>query len=234
MERLSMVLNSVKRIQKPVCRNRLPITFDILKQLCRKLKSGVFSNFIDILLFTVFVVAFYGFLRCGEFTVNNAGDFDVECHLFIEDVSFENDYDILKLKQSKTDPFRKGVKIQFHKLDHELCPFKALKDYLVIRNYHKFRNSDALFIDETGKSLERIYFINKLKNLLFLCGFDSNLYNGHSFRIGAATSAGKSNIEDHLIKTLGRWSSDSYCRYIRTCKNVIKRAQQRLSIEPFL
>lgn len=44
---------------------------------------------------------------------------------------------------------------------------------------------------------------------------DSHI-TGHSFRIGAATSAAKARIEDHLIQSLGRWTSDSYVRYIRT------------------
>ncbi|VDI02263.1 mediator of RNA polymerase II transcription subunit 24 [Mytilus galloprovincialis] len=53
---------------------------------------------------------------------------------------------------------------------------------------------------------------------LYLCGI----------RIGAATSAGKAKIEDHLIKTLGRWTSDSYIRYIRVTPASIKTAQSRI------
>jgi hypothetical protein len=44
------------------------------------------------------------------------------------------------------------------------------------------------------------------------------MYSGHSFQIGAATTAGSVHVEDHLIKILGRWSSDAYCKYIRTEK----------------
>ncbi|CAC5391515.1 unnamed protein product [Mytilus coruscus] len=133
-------------------------------------------------------------------------------------------------EQSKTDPFRMGVDIQLHKLNHDSCPFKALHDYLIVRKtMFKFQNNSALFIDESGKALEREFFISKLKHLLGICGYNPQSFNGHSFRIGAATTAGKSNIEDHLIKTLGRWNSNSYCRYIRTSKNVIKKAQQKLS-----
>jgi hypothetical protein len=70
-----------------------------------------------------------------------------------------------------------------------------------------FQSYDPLFINESGQALERNFFIRKLKHLLDLCGHDSQLYNCHSFCIGAATSAEKNYIEDHLIKTLGRWNS---------------------------
>jgi hypothetical protein len=63
-----------------------------------------------------------------------------------------------------------------------------------------------------------------------MCGYNSTLYNGHSFRIGASTSAWSVNIQDHLIKTLGRWPTDSYCRYIRTSKETIQKAQKALRL----
>jgi hypothetical protein len=50
----------------------------------------------------------------------------------------------------------------------------------------------------------RQYFLDKLKFILQLCGYDPTLYNGHSFRSPAATSAGKALVEDHMIKILGR------------------------------
>ena len=118
LERLSMIFNSVKRLQKPVTRNRLPITFDILQHICRKLKRGIFSTFTDCMLFTTFVVAFYGFLRCGEFTVHDARLFDKEFNLCLSDISVQSDYTVIHLKQSKTDPFRNGVDIQLHRLNH--------------------------------------------------------------------------------------------------------------------
>jgi hypothetical protein len=87
-----------------------------------------------------------------------------------------------------------------------------------------------LFIKEDTCALDREFFITSLKHILDICGFNSTLYNGHSFRIGASTSAGSVNIQEHLIKILGRWSSDSYCRYIRTSKETIQKAQKALTL----
>ena len=41
-------------------------------------------------------------------------------------------------------------------------------------------------------------------------------YSSHSFRIGAATVAARNGVPDHLIQTLGRWSTNVYKSYIRT------------------
>ncbi|VDI03471.1 Hypothetical predicted protein [Mytilus galloprovincialis] len=142
---------------------------------------------------------------------------------------FHSDLVVLKLKQSKTDPFRKGINIQLHKLGQLICPYTILLEYIQIRKELSPTNqTDPLFITIDKKPLERQYFITCIKKVLDICGFNSSHYNGHSFRIGAATSAGKAKIEDHLIKTLGRWTSDSYIRYIRVTPASIKTAQSRL------
>jgi hypothetical protein len=43
--------------------------------------------------------------------------------------------------------------------------------------------------DYTQMPVTRSYFIDFLKNILERIGYDCSKYNGHSFRIGAATSA---------------------------------------------
>ncbi|XP_076086765.1 uncharacterized protein LOC143057348 [Mytilus galloprovincialis] len=226
---LDYVLNSVKRLQKTKNHIRLPITFEILEKIVNCLRKGFCSKFTDLMLRTACIVAFYGFLRCGEFTVSKASQFDPHINLCIEDVVFHSDLVVLKLKQSKTDPFRKGINIQLHKLGQLICPYTILLEYIQIRKeFSPTNQTDPLFITIDKKPLERQYFITCIKKVLDICGFNSSHYNGHSFRIGAATSAGKAKIEDHLIKTLGRWTSDSYIRYIRVTPASIKTAQSRL------
>ena len=66
--------------------------------------------------------------------------------------------------------------------------------------------TSPLFLDsEFGNSpMSRDHFISLLRQLLLRLGYNDNPFSGHSFRIGAATSAAASGVEDHIIQTLGR------------------------------
>ena len=74
-----------------------------------------------------------------------------------------------------------------------------------------------LFIEDEFdfRPLSRDTFIGLLRNLLDRLEYDNCKFSGHSFRIGAATSAAAAGVEDHIIQCLGRWSSDFYIRYIK-------------------
>ena len=90
-----------------------------------------------------------------------------------------------------------------------LCPVEALLKYL----YYRGGRPGPLFPD--GSPLTRDLLNSKIRNLLFSCGVVGD-YTGNSFRIGAATTAARVGLPVHLIKTVGRWSSDVYKLYIRT------------------
>jgi len=192
----------------------------------------VFNTFEDVMMETVCIVAFFAFLRCGEFTCKT--EFESASNLCIGDVNFHDDHVILKLKQSKSDPFRKGVSIKLFCTGHHICPCCNLKKYIDIRKkqFNIISLHDPLYVNFHGQALTRNMFLAFLKQLLQVSGLPCDKYSGHSFRIGAATSAAAARIEDHLIKTLGRWSSDSYCHFILTpnyvtgCTNVFNHFHQ--------
>ena len=52
--------------------------------------------------------------------------------------------------------------------------------------------------------------------------------SGHSFRIGAATTAALRGVEDSVIKMLGRWESSAYQRYLRTPRKSLAALSARL------
>ena len=55
-----------------------------------------------------------------------------------------------------------------------------------------------------------------LRQALTAAGIDTAGYSGHSFRIGAATTAAQAGFSDSLIQALGRWKSSAFQEYIRT------------------
>ena len=89
-----------------------------------------------------------------------------------------------------------------------LCPVAALLSYLVVRGGPLFQFKD-------GCGLTRPYLVTALRKALSMVGFKPEACAGHSFRIGAATTAAACGVPVEIIKTLGRWKSQPYQLYVR-------------------
>lgn len=86
-----------------------------------------------------------------------------------------------------------------------------------------------LFICEDGSYLTPTGLTATLRSLLNSLGYLESNYVGHSFRIGATTTAAAAGLPVWLIKTLGQWSSDFYDRYIRTDSRTLRRVPNTLA-----
>ena len=226
---LPYILRAVKKTQSNVTRAlRLPITFSILQELCTCLTTGVFSPLMDLMYTCIFQLAFYGFLRCGEFTVNNRNS----KYLILEDISYNADASLcyLNLPTSKTDTYDEGVTIPITN-PFPLFPVTTIKKYISTRRSMGAAPSSPLFInsDVDGNPLTRSTFITNLKEVLSRTGYEDRHFSGHSFRIGACTSGAAAGIEDHMLQVLGRWKSGCYTRYIRTQLPSISNAHAQMS-----
>ena len=160
-------------------------------------------------------------------TPSNA-KFDPGCHLSPADISIDDlsHPSILRIciKQSKTDPFRKGVHIIVGATGDCLCPVAAVLQYIAIRG----KEPGPLFRFSNGSALTRQNFVSSVRRALSGIGLQTSLYSGHSFRIGAATTAAAQGISDALIKTMGRWESIAYTTYIQTPIDQIAAVSRRL------
>ena len=65
--------------------------------------------------------------------------------------------------------------------------------------------------------------------MLYQSGVDTKKYAGHSFRIGAATTANHQGISEATIKMLGRWESSAYLRYRKTPRGQLASTSSKLS-----
>ena len=64
--------------------------------------------------------------------------------------------------------------------------------------------------------LSRVLLVQHLRSALSQAGIATQLYSGHSFRIGAATAVAPAGFSDSFIQTLGRWKSLAFMSYIYT------------------
>ena len=172
-----------------------------------------FSDYNHTMLWAACCLGFCGFLRAGEFTVNSP--FNPDIHLAVSDVqadSLVNPSSFrIHIKCSRTDPFRQGYHIYIGVGERDLCPLRTLTQYLHVRG----STPGPLFLLSDGTPLHRQWLTSSIQSIFSAAGV-TGCYTGHSFRIGAATSAASRGLPDHLIKTLGRWSSDAYQIYIHT------------------
>ena len=109
--------------------------------------------------------------------------------------------------------------------DNWLCPVTAVLSYLVARG----SGPGPLFKWEDGRFLTREAFVAAVRKALAETGLAAKDYAGHSFRIGAATTAARQGLQDCLIKTLGRWESSAYTRYIRTSPETLCKVAKSLT-----
>ena len=205
---------------------RLPITPQILQKMFRAW-SQLHERDAHMLQ-AACCLGFFGFLRAAEFTTPSWAEFDKDAHLTIADIAVDSQTypSIIQvhIKQSKTDPFRQGVFIYIGKSHAAICPVAIITRYLAVRGSAR----GPLFLCADGSPLSRNTLVTKVRAALAQAGIDSHAYSGHSFRIGAATTAAKNGVEDSLIQILGRWQSSAYLRYVKLPREQLAAISQSL------
>ena len=131
----------------------------------------------------------------------------------------------LNIKHSKTDQGRRGVRVVIGRTDDDICPIAPLLSYLVTRG----NKPGALFLWADGSPLSKCKFVEEVRSALSKAGLPAGDYAGHSFQIGAATTAATVGIQDSAIQILGRWKSSCYQRYIRTAPQQLAEVSQKLA-----
>ena len=230
MPRLSQVMRGIKSHQAKQGRQsrpRLPITPTILRELKRVWDSAY--NFDHIMLWAASTTCFFGFMRAGEITVPSQDAYDPTAHLSFKDIAVDAPANPtvmeVRIKASKTDPFRKGVNLYIGRTNNDLCPIAAMMAYLAIRG----DSEGPLFRFRSGQPLTHERFVAKVREALSSSGTDQSKYAGHSFRIGAATTAAQCGIADSTIQLLGRWESTAYLLYVRTPRKTLADLSSVLS-----
>ncbi|XP_006821479.1 uncharacterized protein LOC102808192 [Saccoglossus kowalevskii] len=214
---LHRTLQGIKLQYSAPVRNRLPVTISILRTLKNALRYSQSLIPVDqLMMWSAFTIAFFGFLRVSEFTAQSPTNFNEPTTMVRSDIHFDQSLNSLNItiKSSKTDPFRRGQNIIVAASGSSVCAVRAYLRYTSVA-LHPTQSPAFQFMDGSFLTRQRITF--ELQRLLARAGFyNTSQYTSHSFWSGAATTAAAAGIPDWLIKCLGRWQSDAYQVYIKT------------------
>ncbi|KAK0154281.1 hypothetical protein N1851_003636 [Merluccius polli] len=105
---ISMLLKGLRKAEPRPMPKRLPLTSDLLTRCIETLRKGYLSPSTDEVLESMFLLAFFGFLRCSEFTASTLL-YDPSRHASVSDISvLSSDTLVYFLKRSKTNQSETG------------------------------------------------------------------------------------------------------------------------------
>ena len=172
--RLPLILRGIKQrgLRLPP-KPRLPITIKIIGQMTSALRERLDLSTDDRHMYwDAFITAFFGFLRCSEFTTPSVSNCDKDQTLVNSNLTTDGNRYRLHINAAKMDPFCLGVNLFLRRKRHSVCPVKALKNYLA-----RPSESDLpQFVHADGSFLTPLRLTSTLWSLLYKLGYNEDHY----------------------------------------------------------
>ena len=196
---------------------RSPVNIAVLRRVRPFLDTTLHD---DAMVWSAFTLATFGLLRSGEFALPHGVSTSSPKCLTRNSVAFiavESTTALrITLRDTKTDHSRNGARVTVGTSGGSVCAVSAMRTYLALRSrLPGIRDKSPLFVFASGEALSQRGCIFILHTLLELAGLSTTGMSGHSFRIGGASDLAAAGVQPHVIRKAGRWSSDSFMRYLR-------------------
>ena len=188
------------------------ISLPLLEKICAAL-SQLSLNHYNILLFkSMFLLAFYSFLRVGEFTESQGCSKNT---IKIDQVKFKtkgkNVIGLFVLFKNFKHSKGKSFSLYIRAINSNFCPVLTLKQYINVRPV----TNGPLFLFQDVKPVSASYFNTILKSCIMLAQGSNDNFSAHSLRIGAASHClSKGYTKDQIMK-MGRWHSEAVVKYFK-------------------
>ena len=199
------LLEAGKRLRSVPVKKKDVVNTEMLQNLCDLFKGSI--DLIDIRDLAMILIGYAGFLRFNEIN-----------YLKCNDVTFNDEHLVLKIRKSKTDIYREGREVLIAKGTSSACPYEMLKRYMslssselgtenyLFRPINTAKNVSVLL--KTNKKMSytraRECIVKKLK----IVAPELNL-GIHSLRAsGATVAANAEGINERCLKRHGRWKTD--------------------------
>ena len=196
----------LKRVQAGITRTRkakgnptrvcLPITPHLLRRIRQVLSRSDHSE--RVVLWAIACTAFFGYFRLGELPQaakpNDSGQGLAWGQVAVDDQLAPKMVQV-HLSKSKCDQVGLGADIVVGVTGTELCPVTAILQYIEARG----TLPGPFFLDSSKKPVTKPWFVEQIRAILTSIGVAQDQYCGHSFRIGAATTAAMAGVEDSVL-----------------------------------
>jgi hypothetical protein len=210
-----------------------PVDISILHALKQGFGKMGWAKGSELCVWTACLVAFWGAFRLGEILPKGENYFDRCSNLLWKDVCrFGKDRVVLTIRGAKV-PGLPGNRVRMFSVKERLfCPVTALRSLEVLQKDRKLWDLELpVFRRSSGKNLTKSVFLKAVNATLSAQLGQEVILSGKSFRSGIPScleTFPKSFKENHL-KSLGRWKSQAYQRYMRNDDPEFKWVFQKMS-----
>ena len=198
---------------------------------------------LDAAVFACLTTTFFTAARLGEFTVKNLNGFSAELHIKVADLSHNvqdrNGHMVttFHIPQTKVVPKERGGETVFWaKQEGPVDPHAALANHLEVNQPSHAAHLFAYRHNGGYRPLTKSIFLSRMKKALQDAGRPAK--QGHSIRIGATLEYLLRGVPFEAMKSIGRWSSDSFSKYLRKHAQILAPyvqanpdLHQRISLE---
>ena len=178
------------------------------------------------MLWAAVTLCFFGFFKSREITVPAASAFDEGAHLTFRDVTVDSvehpEVLRVRLKASKTDPFRVGINMSVGRTDKALCLVSAVLAYMVVRG----PGPGLLFQFQDGRFLTQARLVMEVKEAISAAGVDSSPYSAQQLQLPGR------GLQRHDPKVRPMEEQRLPAVYIKTPRQELAAVSQRLSGSP--
>jgi len=234
---LKAILDGATALAPPSSKRqqRLPFSPDLI---CAIRHNFNLANPLDAAVFACLTTTFYAIARLGEFTVpSTKHPFDPQKHISrsgISDATDRNNLQVKKFCLPRTKSSASGEDAFWAAQTGPSDPKAALENHLLINpagpNDHLF----AWMHPSAGlRPLSKYQFLKRMS----AAATASNIPNfkGHSLRIGGTLEYLLRGVPFDVVKSMGRWSGESFTIYLRHHANILAPyLQASPALEPFI
>ncbi|KAK1892785.1 DNA polymerase subunit delta-2 [Dissostichus eleginoides] len=165
-----MLIKGLRKQEPSLTAKRLPLTSDLLSLCIRSLGSGYLSPMVELTRECMFLLAFFGFLRCSEFASTSSA-YNPHHHLSLSNI----------LRRTKTDQLGISFPIYIFRLNSYLIPYEPLTKYLsASHSFHIGAASTAARLGIFDQTIQVLGHWLSQANHAYICNNLNDLRHAHA------------------------------------------------------